>query len=224
MIVGKVHTYIKIIYKCSFLVDFYICMMYNIFVIVIDERKEWWVNMAYAIQRIIYNNGKREYVNNSGFETLLSAIDAVNRIRHYDFIYMMDIVDENTAEVILSVEDGKIVYSSNEIAFLVADELNNMAKEVEKKTKDRKVRGRSDWFDIWCEDKKSILETMQRNLQSDLDAGYNPNGQSVIKQKIMIANCKNDIEKKMKEFANMTEAEVNRYCYYALVRSGAIEG
>ena len=188
-----------------------------------DERKVGKI-MSYSIQRVVYDsNGKRTYVNNPGFDTLLSAIDTVNRIRHYDFIYMMDIVDENTAEIIMSVEDGKIVYQVNNLAFIIAEELNNLSKEVEKKAKDRKVKGRSDWFDIWYQDKMSIIETMMKNMQSDLDAGYNPNGQSILKQKIMIDNYRKNIEENLRKFAEMTEADVNRFCYYSLVRSGAIE-
>lgn len=35
-----------------------------------------------------------------------------------------------------------------------------------------RVTDTPDWFPLWHEDKKSILDTMVRNLQDDLNAGY----------------------------------------------------
>ena len=78
------------------------------------------------------------------------------------------------------------------------------------------------WFELWFEDKESILSTMVSNMQSDLDAGYNPSGNSIQSQIAEIANYKASIDSKLDEFSKMDEKSVNRWCYYDLKRRGAI--
>ena len=78
------------------------------------------------------------------------------------------------------------------------------------------------WFEIWFDDKNSILECMVRNMQSDLNAGYNPLGNSIQSQLTEIENYRNAIDAKLEEFSKMEDRAVNRWCYYDLKRRGAI--
>lgn len=79
-----------------------------------------------------------------------------------------------------------------------------------------------DWFGMWFEDRMSILDTMMRNLAADLDAGYNPMGAAVTKQKNEIENCRRNFYDTMDQFRLMTEEETQHYCFYDLKKRGAI--
>ena len=52
-----------------------------------------------------------------------------------------------------------------------------------------------EWFHIWYEDKAGILDTMIRNLASDLSVGYNPLGNSVRKQRADIESYKAQMDR-----------------------------
>ena len=79
-----------------------------------------------------------------------------------------------------------------------------------------------DWFGMWFEDKIAMLETMQRNLVADLDAGYNPAGSSITKSKNEIQNYRRDFFDTMDKFRFMTEEQTQHYCFYDLKKRGAI--
>ena len=78
------------------------------------------------------------------------------------------------------------------------------------------------WFEIWFEDKNNILECMVRNMQADLNAGYNPLGNSIKSQFAEIESYRKAIDAKLDEFSKMEDKAVNRWCYYDLKRRGAI--
>lgn len=78
------------------------------------------------------------------------------------------------------------------------------------------------WFDMWYEDKASILDTMVRNMISDLDAGYDPMGHCIKKQRVDIEEYQMDIDKTMDMFKTMEDKAVNRWCYYDMKKRGAI--
>lgn len=85
-----------------------------------------------------------------------------------------------------------------------------------------RITDRNDWFDVWFEDRESILNTMVRNMASDLNAGYDYFGQSIIKQKQEIAEYKAQTDKTLDMFKDMDEKAVNRWCFYELKKHGAI--
>ena len=85
-----------------------------------------------------------------------------------------------------------------------------------------RITDRDDWFDVWFEDRESILSTMVRNMASDLNAGYNYFGQSITKQKQEIAEYKAQTDKTLDMFKDMDEKAVNRWCFYELKKHGAI--
>ena len=85
-----------------------------------------------------------------------------------------------------------------------------------------RITDRNDWFDVWFEDRESILNTMIRNMTSDLNAGYDYFGQSITKQKQEIAEYKVQTDKTLDMFKDMDEKAVNRWCFYELKKHGAI--
>lgn len=80
-----------------------------------------------------------------------------------------------------------------------------------------------DWFTMWKMDRESILITMHRNMQADIDCGYDVFGKSITNQRQEIAAYEQEYYDIMGKFALMTEEEVNHYCFYDLLRRGAIE-
>lgn len=85
-----------------------------------------------------------------------------------------------------------------------------------------RITDRNDWFDVWFEDRESILSTMVRNMASDLNAGYDYFGQSITRQKQEIAEYKAQTNKTLDMFKDMDEKAVNRWCFYELKKHGAI--
>ena len=85
-----------------------------------------------------------------------------------------------------------------------------------------RITDRNDWFDVWFEDRESILNTMIRNMTSDLNAGYDYSGQNITKQKKEIAEYKVQTDKTLDMFKDMDEKAVNRWCFYELKKHGAI--
>lgn len=81
---------------------------------------------------------------------------------------------------------------------------------------------RNDWFELWYDDKNSIIDTMARNMAADISAGYNYFGQSIVKQRRAIAQYKEQMDAEIDAFKEMDEKEVNRWCYYDMKKRGAI--
>ena len=79
-----------------------------------------------------------------------------------------------------------------------------------------------DWFEIWYEDKQSMIATMVRNMVSDLECGYDYFGQCITRQRQMIEDYKKEFEEAMDSFKFMEDKQVNRWCYYDLKKRGAI--
>lgn len=86
-----------------------------------------------------------------------------------------------------------------------------------------RVTDRTDWFDIWFEDKNSILEIMISNMTSDLNAGYDYFGKSIMQQRYDIEEYKKQFDREMEQFKTMDEKQVNRWCFYDMKKRGAID-
>lgn len=86
-----------------------------------------------------------------------------------------------------------------------------------------RITDRDDWFEIWFEDRESILSTMVRNMAADLEAGYNYFGNSITKQQQEIQKYKEETDHILDTFKDMDEKQVNRWCFYELKKHGAIE-
>lgn len=79
-----------------------------------------------------------------------------------------------------------------------------------------------DWFEIWYEDKVSMIDIMTRNMASDLACGYDYFGNSITKQREMLEKYKEDFDNTLDSFKFMEEKQVNRWCYYDMKKRGAI--
>lgn len=85
-----------------------------------------------------------------------------------------------------------------------------------------RITDRNDWFELWVEDKNSIIETMVRNMTADIEAGHSYFGDSIKKQRRDLENYKRQMDEEIDRFKVMEEKEVNRWCYYDMVKRGAI--
>ena len=83
------------------------------------------------------------------------------------------------------------------------------------------------YFEIWYEDKQSMIETMKRNMISDLKCGYNPNGNTIKREE-------KELEEYMRKFAeememlkaltlSHTERKIENWCKLDLLKRGVIE-
>lgn len=81
---------------------------------------------------------------------------------------------------------------------------------------------RTDWFEIWCEDKQNILNTMARNMAADLEAGYDFFGNSIQRQINEMEAYRDAFNSEMDKIAEMEPSRVNHYCYVKLKKAGAI--
>ena len=81
---------------------------------------------------------------------------------------------------------------------------------------------KENWFEIWVDDKENIVDTMVRNMRADLDAGYDYFGDCIRKQREAIDAYKKAFDDQLMAFADMDDAKRNRWCYYDLLRRGAI--
>lgn len=79
------------------------------------------------------------------------------------------------------------------------------------------------WFKIWYDDKVSILETMIRNMTADLQCGYDYFGKSITTQRDAIEEYKAQFDDELMSFAEKTDEQRNRWCYYDMLRRGVIE-
>ena len=79
-----------------------------------------------------------------------------------------------------------------------------------------------DWFSVWMDDKESMLATMTRNMASDLSAGYNYFGDCIRRQLEQIEEYRKEFDAQLMAFADMDDVKRNRWCYYDLLRRGAI--
>ena len=86
-----------------------------------------------------------------------------------------------------------------------------------------RVTDRKDWFDLWFEDKNSIIASMSRNIASDLKAGYDFFGNSIQKQIRELEQYKEEVDCQLDSFKSMSNEEVNKWCFYELKKKGAIE-
>lgn len=78
------------------------------------------------------------------------------------------------------------------------------------------------WFILWYEDKISILETMHKNLMSDLDAGYDPNGYCIKNQLADIDSYQTRLNDDLERLKALDDKQMNRWCKIDLVKRGVI--
>mgnify|MGYP003297590741 CR=1 FL=1 len=78
-----------------------------------------------------------------------------------------------------------------------------------------------DWFQLWVEDKMSIIDIMHQNMKDDLDNGYDPKGNSILKQMKDIEDYVHQYNEEMDKLKSMTPEQANHWCYVDGVKRGA---
>lgn len=80
------------------------------------------------------------------------------------------------------------------------------------------------WFEIWCDDWESLIYTQSRNVQAELDAGYKWSSRHVQHEVEILNEFDSKYRNQLAKFAEMEEQgrNVNKWCYYDLLRRGAI--
>ena len=79
-----------------------------------------------------------------------------------------------------------------------------------------------DWFELWREDRESMLETMCKNMASDLENGYDYFGKSITQQRADIERFKAEFDADMDKIGEMEPNKVQHWCYVRLLKLGAI--
>lgn len=85
-----------------------------------------------------------------------------------------------------------------------------------------KITEGTNWFEMWFQDKTSMLDTMMSNMFSDLNNGYDWFGKSITNQRNMIDEYKKEFDEQMDKFKEMEDNAVNRWCYYDMKKRGVI--
>lgn len=78
------------------------------------------------------------------------------------------------------------------------------------------------WFEIWYEDKQSMIATMMRNMVADIEAGYNPTGANIRGQREQIDQYTKEFDLELGKLAEKDEKQAERWCYIDLKRRGVI--
>lgn len=86
-----------------------------------------------------------------------------------------------------------------------------------------KTKYTDDWFEMWHLDKEVILNTMVRNMTADLECGYDYFGKSITEQREAIEAYKAKFDAEVISFAEKTDEQRNKWCYYDMLRRGVIE-
>lgn len=81
---------------------------------------------------------------------------------------------------------------------------------------------KNDWFEIWFEDKTSMLDTMVGNMAADLEVGYDYFGNCIRRQQEEINEYKARFDEECEKLKDMDENKANRWCYIDLKKRGAI--
>ena len=82
---------------------------------------------------------------------------------------------------------------------------------------------KENWFELWYDNEQSVIDTMVRNMMSDLNVGYDYFGKSITSQRQAIEQRQAGFEAQMDEFKTMEYNKVNRWCYYDLLKRGVIK-
>ena len=81
---------------------------------------------------------------------------------------------------------------------------------------------KNDWFELWKADRESMLNTMVKNMASDLENGYNYFGKCITEQRENIERFKKEYEADLDHIGDMEPNKVQHWCYIRLIKLGAI--
>ena len=81
----------------------------------------------------------------------------------------------------------------------------------------------ADWLQLWVEDKESLLATMASNVAADLTAGWSVYGEGVQRQLRELSDYRDEYKETLDSFKQLCPEQVARWCFYDLLKQGAIE-
>ena len=84
------------------------------------------------------------------------------------------------------------------------------------------TENKGNWLNLFVEDKESLIDTMVRNMNSDLENGYNYFGNSIQRQIAELNAFKAKFDAEMESFKTMTPEQVDHWCFIDLKKRGAI--
>lgn len=84
------------------------------------------------------------------------------------------------------------------------------------------ARRKTDWFELWFSDKESIINTMLKNMASDLECGYSYFGNSIQNQKRAIDEYDKEFKEQVELLKTLDEEKAQRWCYYDMKKRGVI--
>ena len=86
----------------------------------------------------------------------------------------------------------------------------------------RKPCPQPSFFDLWKDDRQSVLATMARNLASDLAAGYDYHGASITRQRAEMAEYAAQTRALREQIERQDIRAREAFCRRLLKKSGAI--
>lgn len=86
-----------------------------------------------------------------------------------------------------------------------------------------KTKVKIDYVEMWHDDKKSIIKTMVKNMNDDIQAGYNWLGASIQRQIHEITAYTVNYEREAAILRAMTYEAGQRWCKRDLIKRGTIE-
>lgn len=78
------------------------------------------------------------------------------------------------------------------------------------------------WFELWTEYMQTVMNAMQRNLDSDLAAGYGYNHSIIKNQQSEIADFQRKLARICEQINAMTKEQAERFCRMELLKAGVI--
>lgn len=79
------------------------------------------------------------------------------------------------------------------------------------------------WFEMWYNDKTSIIDTMLKNIAADIEAGYDPLGNSIKKQRKELDEYIKIFDAEVELLKEFTPKQCEHWCKLDLLKRGAIE-
>lgn len=79
-----------------------------------------------------------------------------------------------------------------------------------------------DWYQLWKDDKESIIYTMTKNIWADLNAGYKFYSPSITKQVSEVTMYQIEYDQRVRLLDLMPKRDANKWCKSDLKKRGAI--
>lgn len=80
-----------------------------------------------------------------------------------------------------------------------------------------------EWLELWIEERKSMLETISRNIEADIRAGYPLTSKAVTEGRALYERTYEKYKNDLREAFKMIPAESNRWAYMDLKARGWID-